>query len=138
MNYGCTFFANFQQKSSIIEGPKEKIWPCCCYSHIYIFFDLQNWQSRISLQGCNEFMITYSPRPLLAQIYRCCQKMQKKIIICFSVMLLSKIIGKKLWSTSIFKFERKVHIWDTLLDNESKKFSPHFMFFQRLKWMLQV
>ena len=22
---------------------------------------------------------------------------------------------KKLWSTSIFKFERKVHIWDTLL-----------------------
>ena len=23
--------------------------------------------------------------------------------------------GKKLWSTSIFKFERKVHIWDTLI-----------------------
>ena len=23
--------------------------------------------------------------------------------------------GKKLWSTSIFKFERKVHIWDTLM-----------------------
>ena len=43
-----------------------------------------------------------------------CTKIFKILVFCNTFILNN---GEKLWSTSIFKFERKVHTWKTLIYN---------------------